>query len=143
MPHNKYQHAEYPEDEGGDEHVRRKPEDVRPGLSNQLGSHLFRDTIVKAAPGFNAGTGRHIRAQEGLDWERNWETHRESRTGRIPKSDRFPRNGHQVRRSLHRPEVDPSNPCPGSWQAGRITVGGGVGAQGPGRFCHAKWRPSR
>ena len=100
MPHNKYQHAEYPEDEGGDEHIRRRPQDVRPGLSNQLGSHLFRDTIVKAAPGFNAGTGRHIRAQEGLDWERNWETHRESKTGRVPKSKRFPRNGHQVRRAL-------------------------------------------
>ena len=48
MPHNKYQHAEYPNDEGGDVHVRRASSDVRPGLTNQLGSHLFRDTIVKA-----------------------------------------------------------------------------------------------
>jgi hypothetical protein len=95
MPRNKYQHAEYPSDDGGDAHVRRAPEDVRPGLTNQVGSHLFSDSIVTAAPGFNAGTGRHIRAQEGLDWERNWETHRESKTGRVPSSSRFPRNGHR------------------------------------------------
>ena len=34
----------------GDVHVRRASSDVRPGLTNQLGSHLFRDTIVKAKP---------------------------------------------------------------------------------------------
>jgi hypothetical protein len=45
---------------------------------------------------FNAGTGRHTRAQEGLDWERNWETHRESGKGRVPKDSRFPRNGRRV-----------------------------------------------
>jgi len=96
MPHNKYQHAEYPDNEGGDAHIGRSAKDTRPGLSNQLGSHLFSDAIVSAAPGFNAGTGRHTRAQEGLDWERNWETHRESKRGRVPSTARFPRNGHRV-----------------------------------------------
>lgn len=82
MPHNKFQHAEYPANDGGQyAHIRRDPAAERPGLTNRLGSRLFRDTIVEAAPGFNAGTGRHVRAQEGVDWERNWETHRVSRHG--------------------------------------------------------------
>ena len=37
MPHNKFQHAEYPEEEGGDAHIRRDPADERPGLTNQVG----------------------------------------------------------------------------------------------------------
>ena len=41
----------------------------------------FADNIVKAAPGFNAGMGRHVRAQEYADYMRNWETSRPSKTG--------------------------------------------------------------
>ncbi len=37
-----------------------------------MGEHLFDDNIVAAAPGFNAGTGRHVRTQQAADWARNW-----------------------------------------------------------------------
>ena len=37
-----------------------------------MGEHLFDDNIVAAAPGFNAGTGRHVRTQQAADWDRNW-----------------------------------------------------------------------
>jgi hypothetical protein len=78
MPHNKYQNAEYPD---GLTHVRTKGQQ-RTGITNAVGTHLFADNIVTAAPGFNAGTGRHIRAQQGIDWERNWESSRKSRVGK-------------------------------------------------------------
>ena len=78
MPHNKYQNAEYPD---GVEHVRTDGQ-TAPGVTNQVATHLFADNIVTAAPGFNAGTGRHTRAQQAVDWERNWEGRRESKLGR-------------------------------------------------------------
>jgi hypothetical protein len=40
----------------------------RYGITNEVATHLFADNIVTAAPGFNAGTGRHIRAQQAYDW---------------------------------------------------------------------------
>jgi len=81
MPHNKFQNAEYPD---GEEHVRTKGQ-RRYGITNEVATHLFADNIVTAAPGFNAGTGRHIRAQQAFDWERNWESSRESKLGRDEK----------------------------------------------------------
>jgi len=51
------------------------------GITNSLARTLFADNIVKAAPGFNAGMGRHVRAQEYADYMRNWETSRPSKTG--------------------------------------------------------------
>jgi len=70
MPHNKYQTALYPDGR----HRQRDAKNSQPGITNSVASQLFEDTIVKAAPGFNAGLGRHTRAQEAEDWERNWET---------------------------------------------------------------------
>jgi len=70
MPHNKYQAALYPDGQ----HRQRNAQTSKPGITNSVASQLFEDTIVKAAPGFNAGLGRHTRAQEAEDWERNWET---------------------------------------------------------------------
>jgi hypothetical protein len=64
MPHNKYQNAKYPD---GLTHVRTKGE-KRTGITNAVATHLFADRIITAAPGFNAGSGRHIRTQEGIDW---------------------------------------------------------------------------
>lgn len=55
---------------------------MEPGITNSVGLGLFADNIVPAAPGFNAGTGRHVRAQEAADYARNWETQRESKKGR-------------------------------------------------------------
>ena len=81
MPHNKYQNAEYPD---GEVHVRTEGQ-KRYGITNEVATHLFADKIVTAAPGFNAGTGRHIRAQQASDWESNWETERESKLGRDDK----------------------------------------------------------
>jgi len=72
FPRNKYQDAEYPD---GTHERAAQGTDV-PGLTDALGRHLFRDNIVKAVPGFNAGLGRHVRAQQFSDWQRNWETHR-------------------------------------------------------------------
>jgi hypothetical protein len=46
----------------------------RPGITNSVATHLFSDNIVTAAPGFNAGMGRHIRAQQYSDWHRNWQS---------------------------------------------------------------------
>jgi hypothetical protein len=40
-----------------------------------IAEHMFDDNIVAAAPGFNAGVGRHTRTQETTDWERNWGSH--------------------------------------------------------------------
>jgi hypothetical protein len=65
-------------------HVRTKGQ-ARKGITNTVATHLFADNIVTAAPGFNAGTGRHIRAQQAVDWERNWEDSRESKLGRDDK----------------------------------------------------------
>jgi hypothetical protein len=50
-----------------EEHVRTKGQ-RRYGITNEVATHLFADNIVTAAPGFNAGTGRHIRAQQAFDW---------------------------------------------------------------------------
>jgi hypothetical protein len=77
MPHNKYENAEYPD---GIMH-RRGADKAVPGITNSLARTLFADNIVKAAPGFNAGMGRHVRAQEYADYMRNWETSRPSKTG--------------------------------------------------------------
>ena len=71
MPHNKYQAARYP---GGVKHGRDEDGKGRPGITNSVASHLFTDNIVTAQPGFNAGMGRHIRAQQWSDWHRNWES---------------------------------------------------------------------
>eukprot|EP00960_Hanusia_phi_P054009 762521-Hanusia_phi.AAC.9 len=54
-------------------HVR-EDKDKREGITNQVATHLFADHIVPAAPGFNAGMGRHVRAQQAYDWDHNWET---------------------------------------------------------------------
>ena len=40
----------------------------RYGITNEVATHLFADNIVTAAPGFNAGTGRHIRAKQAYVW---------------------------------------------------------------------------
>ena len=48
-------------------HVRTAGQ-KRYGITNEAATHLFADKIVTAAPGFNAGTGRHIRAQQASDW---------------------------------------------------------------------------
>ena len=48
-------------------HVRTQGQ-KRYGITNEVATHLFADKIVTAAPGFNAGTGRHIRAQQASDW---------------------------------------------------------------------------
>ncbi|KAJ1493187.1 hypothetical protein T484DRAFT_1879560 [Baffinella frigidus] len=72
-PRNKYQNAAYPDGS----HERDAQGTSSPGLTDDIvGRHLFRDNIVSAAPGFNAGLGRHVRAQQYSDWMRNWETHR-------------------------------------------------------------------
>mmetsp|Transcript_19063 Transcript_19063/g.47962 ORF Transcript_19063/g.47962 Transcript_19063/m.47962 type:complete len:95 (+) Transcript_19063:529-813(+) len=70
MPHNKYQPARYPD---GVKHNRGSDGKTQPGITNTLGPRLFSDNIVNAAPGFNAGMGRHVRAQQWADWHRNWE----------------------------------------------------------------------
>lgn len=69
MPHNRFQNARYPDGEHG-----RNEDEKRPGITNSVASHLFSDNIVTAAPGFNAGLGRHVRAQQYADWHRNWES---------------------------------------------------------------------
>jgi hypothetical protein len=55
-------------------HTHRTDDQKRPGITNSVATHLFSDNIVTAAPGFNAGMGRHIRAQQYADWHRNWQT---------------------------------------------------------------------
>ncbi len=60
----------------------------RYGITNEVAPHLFADNIVTAAPGFNAGTGRHIRAQQAYDWERNWASTLVSKKGRDKKTGR-------------------------------------------------------
>lgn len=52
---------------GREVHVRTEGQ-KRYGITNEVATHLFADKIVTAAPGFNAGTGRHIRAQQASDW---------------------------------------------------------------------------
>ena len=54
--------------------IHRSEDQKRPGITNSVATHLFSDNIVTAAPGFNAGMGRHIRAQQYSDWRRNWQS---------------------------------------------------------------------
>ena len=74
-PREKFQNAVYAptsEKPGGEDHAREGA-DERRGITNRVGKRLFQDNIVKAEAGFNAGLGRHTRAQQQADWERNWE----------------------------------------------------------------------
>jgi len=84
MPHNKRQNAWYPDEETENRDGKlfeRSDEEKRPGITNSVATHLFADNIVQAAPGFNAGLGRHVRAQQYQDYLRNWETERTNDKG--------------------------------------------------------------
>ena len=75
VPHNRYQNAVYGasvDQPYGEDHARQASQE-KPGVTNRIAKHLFQDNIVKAEDGFNAGLGRHTRAQQAADWERNWE----------------------------------------------------------------------